>query len=277
MKVKDYLLACSWMGCALIVASTSAQPAPRSLLSQLRSLAEVPQIKRKAEVGDCQAQLDLAHIAARAKPARPADALLWYRKAADQGNLEATYWAGDILLYGRKGNGTAQPVEPQPAEGLPLTYSAATNRYTPAYRNMSTARRNGLGCDKNLIEAYAWLRLYAEVDPVHRKAELDSLALQLTASQLDEAYQIALACKQGQWPPLNVERTAAPDTRFKLAGVTVGGRYPLAIINRKTIAEGETASIPIEGGILVVKCLKVNEDSVLIEVQGESGRKELTL
>lgn len=268
----------AWIGCTfLAIAAACGQTARRPTVADLRSLAEVPTIKRQAEAGDRQAQLELANIALQARPPRSADALLWYRRAAAQGSLEAACAAGKLLLHGNSAGETSQRVQPQIEAGLTLTYNAATNRYVPAYRIMSEICQSGLAGQTNLVEAYAWLHLYAEADPSKRKTELDSLALQLTSAELDQARQLVLNCKERRWPSLFIPHDSAPDTRFKLAGITVGGRYPLAIINRKTIAEGETASIPIEGGTIVVKCLKVNEDSVLIEVQGESGRKELTL
>jgi hypothetical protein len=51
----------------------------------------------------------------------------------------------------------------------------------------------------------------------------------------------------------------------------------LAVINGKTLSEGESASVSVKPGTLAIKCLKIEKDSVLISVEGEDTRRLLHL
>jgi len=274
MKHSLRILITSAVGLFILMNSAGAQ---RNLHTgqEVRSLAELTVLKRKAESGDRNAMLRLGQTLA--SRSRSADALIWYRKAADQGSVEAASLAGDMLIFGKTAGEDAQQVAAKPQEGLALVYRAATNRHALACRTMSVAFQRGLGVRTNLVEAYAWLRFYAEADPVRRKRELDALGLALTVLQLDQADKLVHDFKRGKWPALEIHYDYKKDSRFKLSGVTIGGRLPLAIINRRTIAEGESASFAVEGGTVNVKCLKINEDSVLVAVDQESEPRLISL
>lgn len=261
--------------CLFLAANLAlAQRSPRPGL-ELRSLAEVTSLKKKAESGDRNAQLALGQTLA--SRSRPADALTWYRKAAAQGSVEATSLAGEMLLFGKPANDDGQRVVAKPEEGMVLIYQAATNRHAEACRSMSIARQRGLSVRTNIVESYAWLRFYAEADPIRRKKELDTLGLTLTVPQLDQADKLVRDFNQRKWPALEICHDYKKDSRLKLSGVAIGGRFPLAIINRRTIAEGESASIPVEGGTVSVKCLKISEDSVLVAIDQESEPRLISL
>lgn len=250
------------------------QVKPRSG-SQFWQLGEVPTLKRKAEAGDREAQIALGQ--ALVNRTRPADALVWYRKAAAQGSATAAWLAGELLLFGKTANEDDQRVLPKPEEGLAFTYFAATNRNAEAWHNMSLALQRGLGGKTNNVEAYAWLRLYAEVNPVPRKRELDTLALMLTVQELDRANAMAQSARLGKWPAYQFNHEYKTDSRLKLSGVAVGGRSPMAIINRRTLAVGETASIVINGETLNITCVEINENSVLVTIDSAAEPVQLTI
>jgi len=48
-----------------------------------------------------------------------------------------------------------------------------------------------------------------------------------------------------------------------------------AVINGKTLSEGESASVPFKSGTLAIKCLKIEKDSVLISLDGEDAPRLL--
>jgi hypothetical protein len=62
-----------------------------------------------------------------------------------------------------------------------------------------------------------------------------------------------------------------------LGGITFGGKRSLAVINGKSLSEGESASVSVKPGTLTVKCLKIEKDSVLIIVEGEDVPRLLHL
>jgi len=59
------------------------------------------------------------------------------------------------------------------------------------------------------------------------------------------------------------------DPRLKLNGITVGGKSSFCVINGKTLSEGESAKIPLKPRSLVIRCIKIQKDSVLVIIEGE--------
>jgi hypothetical protein len=57
----------------------------------------------------------------------------------------------------------------------------------------------------------------------------------------------------------------------------VGGKVPLAVINGKTLSEGESAAISVKPGTLRINCLKIEKESVLTTVEGEDAPRLLRL
>lgn len=254
------------VGLLVITNGASAQPAKR------RPVVVPPDdlltVKRKADAGDAKAQVVLGNRLFENQ--RCADALIWYRKASAKGSAEADYHVGTMLLHGADTGVANQDVLPNPAEGIQATYRAATNFHAKACRDMSLALQKGLGVEPNRIEAYAWLQLFAERVPAGRgHEELDSLALKMETRDLEEGQKLAKQFNKRHWPKLSVIKSPKVSVPLILDGVTAGGKTPLAVINRRTIAVGETASIPVNGRSFDVKCLAIGEDSVQIEVEGE--------
>jgi hypothetical protein len=50
--------------------------------------------------------------------------------------------------------------------------------------------------------------------------------------------------------------------------VALGWKRSLALINGKTLSEGESAAVSVKPGTLTIKCLKIEKESVLITVEG---------
>lgn len=208
---------------------------------------------------------------------RPAEGLMWYRQAALAGSVEAIYLAGGLFLSGRKSNVPAQSVPSDITEGVRWTFWAATNMHPPACRGMARIYFDGLGVKSNLVQAYAWMRLSSELDPNSGFAELDRLARCLDAQQIQEAQQLVGEFKSGQWPSTPCKKVVEGDARLTLNGITFAGRSSLAVINRRTLAEGETADLVIPKGRLTVTCLEIRAQSILVDIAGEYETRLLRL
>lgn len=91
---------------------------------------DVAAIKQKAEAGDAMAQVALADSLASRFQAT--EALLWYRKAAVQGNVGGQYYLGQMLLFGHAGIPANLSVAANPTEGILWTFKAATNHHAYA-------------------------------------------------------------------------------------------------------------------------------------------------
>ena len=72
-----------------------------------------------------------------------------------------------------------------------------------------------------------------------------------------------------------IQKNFKSDLGFKLNGLIPNGAHPMATINGKAFAEGETATIKTKKETVKVKCLKINTDSVLILVDGEDDPRLL--
>jgi hypothetical protein len=256
------------IGILALSQAASAQPNPVRRTVSLPN--DILTLKRWADGGDFQAQIALANKLSAAQ--RPADALMWYRKASATGAAEADYQIGRMLLYGAVNDAAAdQKVLPKPVEGVRWAFRAATNYHADACRDLSGAFQRGLGVEKNLVEAYAWMHLFADANPAVGRAGLDGLTLLMTTSDVDAGRRLAKQFQSRQWPKWpKLTMAAAPQIPLRLNGVTAGGNAPLAVVNRCTLAQGESAAIPLNGRMIAVKCVEVRHDSVLIEVEGES-------
>jgi hypothetical protein len=202
------------------------------------------------------------------------EALEWYRKAAAQGSVEGKYNVGHMLLFGAPGLPANMSVQPKPAEGIRWTFMAATNSNANAWLDMSKALRQGIGTSTNLTQAYAWLSLYAKSSSglVLGQVYLNELALQMDTRTLQQAQNLAEQFRAGKWQPPSIPET---DPRLKLGGISFGSGTSLAMINGKTLAEGESATVTFKTGTLNIKCLKIQKDSVLIAVEGEDNPRLL--
>ena len=236
--------------------------------------SDVAATKQKAEAGDPQAQLSLADVLS--SNFKNAEASQWYRKAAEQGSTEAKRRLGEMLLFGNVGIPSSESVKANPSEGIHWTFEAATNRNAKAFLNMSKALQNGIGVSTNLIEGWAWLQLYSESDTIMGRVWLNQLTLRLDTQSLHEAQTLAAQFKDGKWPSLSPRKVAVGDSRLKLGGVTIG-KTPLAIINGKTLTEGESVTVKLKEGALKVTCIQIKQDSVLISIAGENESRWLTL
>jgi hypothetical protein len=238
---------------------------------------DIATVKQKAESGDAVAQLALAD--ALAGSFRPGEALTWYRKAAAQGNVAAVYRLGELLLNGAVGIPPSQSVQPNHAEAVQWTFAAATNKYPQAYYNMSRILREGLGVKTNVVEAYAWLVLFADTPggSIVGRVHMNELALRMDTNALAQANRLSAQFKAGGWSRPLARTIPEGDPRLKLGGMTIGGQRSLAVINGKTFAEGESGVITIKPGKLTIKCLKIEKDSVLISVEGEDAPRLLRL
>lgn len=127
-----------------------------------------------AEHGNAAAQrgLGILYSNGSAVPKDNLQAVVWFTKAADQGDSEAEYRLGEIYSQGDEG------VPRDHDRGLALMTKAADQGNTPSMYQLGEYYRNGLfGFPKDQTQAVSWQRKAAELG--------DSLA----ESRLGTAYQ----------------------------------------------------------------------------------------
>jgi hypothetical protein len=62
-----------------------------------------------------------------------------------------------------------------------------------------------------------------------------------------------------------------------LRGISGKANRRLALVNGQTLAVGEEAAIRTTDGVVRIRCLEIRDRSVVVAVEGENERKELTL
>jgi hypothetical protein len=285
---------------ALSASAVSAQDMFQHIITS--GYEDMAEIKRKAEAGDARAQYKLANTLA--SQFHSADAFQWYGKAARQGDLECFYQVGRMLLYGATGIPHEQAVQSNPPEGIRIIFRAATNGYHAASYDMYRAYKDGRGVAKDTVQAYAWLQLHVDTDhtsflPSARRPELNQLALAVDVATSQEGKRLAALYRSGKWPELVVQAapepkpaTVAPAPKppakpapntppkqtpvLKLNSIATG-QNPTAMINGKMLGVGETATIPAKPEAWVIKCLRIEKDSVLVSIEGETEPRRLWL
>jgi hypothetical protein len=260
---------------SLVLVSTEA-PAPTGWPRLLPTVSgNLAITKERAERGEVKSQVELAdNLAANQLVAQ---AVEWYRKAAEQGNVEAKFRLGEILI---NGSGTRpdpdQRVAPNPTESVRWTLEAATNFHSGACRNMSFVLESGIGLDTNVVEAYAWLEVFARSNSASAHVDMDRLALRMNLQQIREAHVMAEQFLGRQWPHHVTRKYSEADLALKLNGITVGP-VSLAIITGQTLEEGDSVTMPAKEGTARLNCVKITRDAVLVAVEGENEPRVLHL
>src|SRR5206468_794252 len=83
-----------------------------------------------------------------------AEAVKWYRKAAEQNNAEAQFKLGVCYANG-------QGMEKDNAEAVKWWRKSAEQDYADAQSNLGVGYANGQGVEQDYAEAYAWYDLAA--------------------------------------------------------------------------------------------------------------------
>ena len=191
-----------------------------------------------------------------------------------------------------------------------LIFRAATNGHHAASYDMYRAYKEGLGVAKDTLQAYAWLQLHVDTDrtilsPSVRRPELNRLALEVDVATSQEGKRLAALYRSGNWPELVVQ--AAPEPKPATSPATLKpqaapspttpdkpvaksppkpapalrvnsialGQNPTAIINGKMVGVGETVTIQTKPQACVLKCLKIDKDSVTVSIEGEPEPRQL--
>jgi uncharacterized protein len=105
-----------------------------------------------AEKGDARAQFDIAFMQAYGwgVPRNPAEAIVWYRKAADQGLQVAQHFLGLAYVNG-------EGVRPDDVEAARWFTRAAAQGFSQAQYMLGLMTVDGRGVQKDLVQGYAFI------------------------------------------------------------------------------------------------------------------------
>ena len=126
----------------------------------------------------------------RGVPENDAEAVKWYRRAADQGVAYAQYNLGLMYLKGRG-------VPKNDAEAVKWFRRAADQGYAEAQLNLGVMFANGEGVPENYVEAYRWWILAAAAGIDLARQNLRILKPQMTPAQISEGQRLAASGEVG--------------------------------------------------------------------------------
>ena len=117
-----------------------------------------------------------------------AQAVAWYRKAADQGNASAQYNLGNAY-------GLGQGVPQDYAQAAAWYRKAAEQGHADAQFNLGAAYGIGEGVPEDYVESHKWLNLAASRASAEKQKQFvetrDGVAQLMTPAQLAEAEKLA--------------------------------------------------------------------------------------
>jgi V8-like Glu-specific endopeptidase len=164
-----------------------------------------------AEKGDARAEFDIGfmHSYGWGVPRNPAEAITWYRKAADQGLQVAQHFLGIAYVNG-------EGVRCDDAEAARWFARAAAQGFSESQYMLGTMTMDGRGVPQDLVQGYAFIVMSGRggVRPAQRIVQ----KLALTEAQRAQAQQII-----EQWKP-------KPES--SLAGVANPGAEQLLGLDR---------------------------------------------
>ena len=118
-----------------------------------------------------------------------AEAMRWYRKAADQGEASAQYNLGVICF---KGQGVTQDY----AEAMKWFRIAADQGHARAQTGLGRMYEKGRGVTQDYVQALVWYNLAAAQGKKDASKWRDILAEKMTPAQIAEAQRLAR-----EWKP----------------------------------------------------------------------------
>src|SRR5438874_2938822 len=163
---------------ALLLASSVAlvQLAAQQTKADQKPIGEV---KAKAEAGDAESEVELGlrYDKGEGVAKDQAEAVKWYRKAAEQNLAAAQYNLG--LRYAH-GEGVAK----DQVEAVKWYRKAAEQNYAAAQENLGVCYVSGEGVAEDLVEAYKWLLLAVRQGNEHAKEGVTLLEHALRPEQI---------------------------------------------------------------------------------------------
>lgn len=142
-------------------------------------------MREQAEHGNARAQCNLGAIYDRDQ--NYAEAVRWYRKAAEQDYDIAQYLLGGMY---EQGSGVTQDY----AEAVRWWRKAAERGNAEALYNLGVMYATGRGVAQNYVRAYMWATLASRAGGKSQKAAAslcDVLATKMTPAQIAEAQRLA--------------------------------------------------------------------------------------
>lgn len=162
------------------VSDASPPQQSNSAITSQAQNTEIPKEQSAADSPETQFDLGAMYETGRGVPQDYGQAVLWYRKAAEQGDAKAEYRLG--VLYA---NGAGVPQDKTQAAGFFL--AAAKQGYAPAYAMIGGAYLTGDGVPTDYAEASFWFAVATVTESQPTLAKADAMQLRVAGLHLSQA------------------------------------------------------------------------------------------
>lgn len=239
------------------------------------------QIKVAADAGDPAAQDKLAErFIMRADMA---DAEKWYRESAEQGYAHAQGQLGSILLLRSR---TSVGLKPDARaamgdEAVKWITLAANQGDTQGEASLADVCLDGKLVKQDLMEAYKWGDLAAQMNlfntaSISGRSTRDSAILKMTADQIAEAQRRVAAFVPHQVQKSDLQEPSWVQ-KIKVGSISGTPDRRFALINNKTFAKGDQATVKVGDKRVTIHCVEIRESSVMVSIEGIDGTRELKM
>ncbi len=174
------------------VSDTSPPQQPNSAITSQAQNTQNPKEQSAADSPETQFDLGAMYETGKGVPQDYAQAVLWYRKAAEQGDAKAEYRLG--VLYA---NGVGVPQDKTRAAGFFL--AAAKQGYAPAYAMIGGAYLTGDGVPTNYAEASFWFAVATVTESQPTLAKADAMQLRAAGLHLSQADLSGVTERAQKW------------------------------------------------------------------------------
>jgi len=173
--------------------------------------------REAADQGNATAQgvVGNMYLKGQGVPQDYVEAAKWFRKAADQGEAAAQEMIG--FMY-HKGQGVSQ----NDTEAAKWYRLAADQGFSEAQYNLGVAYSNGRGIPQDYVAAHMWFNLAAAQGDQDAAKARDQVASRMTAAQIAEAQKLAR-----EWKP---PTQAGPETRVQSVEEEASGVFDVVML-----------------------------------------------
>jgi hypothetical protein len=205
-----------------------------------------------------------------------ANALIWYRKAAEQGVVHSQSELGRILIGYANSPAATPDVQTEHGDEAIQWYCKAANQGDRAAQlGLGRQFEEGKFITQDHAEAYKWFALAAEggslIDPTALGAKWarDAIILKMSRDQIT-AFVPHRPSKAEMPEPTWVKQ-------IKLRGISGAAERRLAIINHQTFQRGDVRNVKAGNKSVKVHCIEIGESSARVVLEGIEGERVLKL
>jgi hypothetical protein len=275
----------AWFSILMHLLLRSVFIASFSFVGPMITWADVPalaRIKASAEAGNAEAQYAFAN----SFPVGSKEWTQWTKAAANQGlgpaedaiawTMNWAYLATDFTDPKLRSSHLKKH-SAKMREALIFASSAADKAFSHSRLLLAYAYANGYCLPRDPIEAYKWVKLSRATDVVGsaQAASLkDKLLKQMPLHQVEAGEKRASEYRPGT---TGVQiRNALVLPFLKLTGTVVDGSQRVAIVSGTRIEPGKPAQVVVEGISLSLRCIAIENKSVVVELLPDGTRVVLT-